>query len=73
MTSFCIFMGLLGSGEQSLLCTRCYSRRGSIQIFAIVRNIALNLYREQGFSNIPKAQRFCLQTLSALVRIFRIK
>jgi len=44
-----------------------------VQLFAVARNMALNLYREQGFSNMAQAQRFCSHTLSTLVRIFRMK
>ena len=29
-----------------------------VQLFAVARNMALNLYREQGFSNMAQAQRF---------------
>jgi predicted transposase YbfD/YdcC len=44
-----------------------------VQLFAVARNMALNLYREQGFSNMAQAQRFCSYTLSTLARIFRMK
>jgi predicted transposase YbfD/YdcC len=42
-----------------------------IQIWAIARNLALNLYRDKGFDNMAQAQRhsgFGLKTLTALFR-----
>ncbi|NEO88520.1 MAG: ISAs1 family transposase [Spirulina sp. SIO3F2] len=34
-----------------------------IQIWAIARNLALNLYRDHGFNNMAQAQRFAAATL----------
>jgi len=37
------------------------------------RNMALNLYREYGFTNIAQAQRRCAQSLDTLIDVFRMK
>lgn len=44
-----------------------------IQIWAIARNLALNLYREHGFTNMAQAQRFAGATLHTLSSLFRMK
>lgn len=41
-----------------------------VQLFALARNFALNLYRECGFTNMAQAQRRCGQTLSTLKVVF---
>jgi predicted transposase YbfD/YdcC len=43
------------------------------QLWAITRNLALNLYRDLGFDNIAQAQRRCGFSLSHLKAIFRMK
>lgn len=43
------------------------------QIWAIARNLALNLYRDLGFSNMAQAQRRCGFSLNQLKAIFRMK
>ncbi len=43
-----------------------------VQIWALARNFALNLYRDNGFQNMAQAQRragFSLNTLKALFRM----
>jgi predicted transposase YbfD/YdcC len=42
-------------------------------IFASARNIALNLYRDQGFNNMAQAQRKAGQGLELLNTLFRMK
>ena len=42
-------------------------------IFAIGRNLALNLYRDHGFKNMAKAQRRAGQGLQLLKILFRMK
>jgi hypothetical protein len=42
-------------------------------IFASARNIALNLYRDQGFNNMAQAQRKAGQGLELLKTLFRMK
>ena len=42
-------------------------------IFASARNLALNLYREHGFSNMAQAQRKAGQGLELLKTLFRMK
>ena len=42
-------------------------------IFASARNIALNLYRDQGFNNVAQAQRKAGQELELLKTLFRMK
>ena len=37
------------------------------------RNMALNLYREYGFTNMAQAQRRCAQSLDMLMDVFRTK
>jgi len=43
------------------------------QVWAIARNLALNLYRELGFENMAQAQRRCGFSLDQLKSIFRMK
>lgn len=43
------------------------------QILAIARNLALNLYREAGFSNMAQAQRMCSFGLEQILTLFRMK
>jgi predicted transposase YbfD/YdcC len=43
------------------------------QLWAITRNLALNLYRDLGFDNMAQAQRRCGFSLSHLKAIFRMK
>ncbi|NMF84361.1 transposase [Nodosilinea sp. P-1105] len=43
------------------------------QIFAVVRNFALNLYRSNAFSNMAQAERLCKFGLDTLKTIFRMK
>ena len=42
-------------------------------LFAIARNLALNLYRNAGFTNMAQAQRFCRFALDTLLPIFKMK
>lgn len=42
-------------------------------IFAIARDLALNLYRTAGFTNMAQAQRLCRFGLDTLSLIFRMK
>ncbi len=44
-----------------------------VQLFVLTRNMALNLYRDNRFTNMAQAQRFCSNTLGTLKRIFRMK
>lgn len=44
-----------------------------IQIWAIARNISLNLYRDFGFENMAQAQRRAGFSLNILKRLFRMK
>lgn len=43
------------------------------QIFAVVRNFALNLYRSNAFNNMAQAERRCKYGLDTLKRVFRMK
>ena len=43
------------------------------QLWAIARNLALNLYRDLGFSNMAQAQRRCGFSLNQLKAVFRMK
>ena len=43
------------------------------QLWAIARNLALNLYRDLGFENMAQAQRRCAFSLNQLKSIFRMK
>lgn len=42
-------------------------------IWSVARNLALNLYREQGYKNMARAQRFARYTLNTLKALFRMK
>lgn len=42
-------------------------------IFAIARNLALNLYREAGETNMAQAQRLAGYGLDVLKKLFRMK
>ena len=42
-------------------------------IFAIARNLALNLYREAGETNMAQAQRLAGYSLDVLKKLFRMK
>jgi predicted transposase YbfD/YdcC len=46
---------------------------GLVQIFAVARNLALNLYRSHDFKNMAQAQRFAYFGLSTLKQLVRIK
>jgi len=43
------------------------------QIWAVARNFALNLYRDEGFDNMAQAQRRCGFSLSTLKQLFRME
>ena len=43
------------------------------QLWAVARNLALNLYRDLGFENMAQAQRRCGFSLGHLKAIFRMK
>ncbi|MFE1748261.1 ISAs1 family transposase [Coleofasciculus sp. H7-2] len=43
------------------------------QLWAVARNLALNLYRDLGFDNMAQAQRRCGFSLNHLKSIFRMK
>ena len=43
------------------------------QIFAVARNFALNIYRDNGFVNMAQAQRCCQFGLNTLKTLFRMK
>lgn len=42
-------------------------------LWAITRNLAINLYRESGFTNMAKAQRHCAYGLKHILALFRMK
>lgn len=42
-------------------------------LWAITRNLAINLYREVGFTNMAKAQRHCGHSLKHILELFRMK
>jgi predicted transposase YbfD/YdcC len=42
-------------------------------LFAIARNLAINLYREEGFTNMAQAQRLCRFGLKHIFEFFRMK
>lgn len=44
-----------------------------IGLFVQARNLALNLYREHGFTNMAQAKRRCEQSLEVLMDVFRMK
>ncbi|MGL5793677.1 MAG: hypothetical protein ACRC06_04595 [Waterburya sp.] len=43
------------------------------QILAIARNLAINLYRDAGFSNMAQARRKCQFDLDHVLSLFRMK
>ncbi len=43
------------------------------QNFAVARNFALNIYRDNAFVNMAQAQRYCQFGLDTLKRVFRMK
>ncbi len=43
------------------------------QLLAIARNLAINLYRDAGFSNMAQAQRKCQFGLKQILSLFRMK
>ncbi len=44
-----------------------------VGLFVQARNLALNLYRESGWTNMAQAQRRCSQSLDLLMDVFRMK
>lgn len=44
-----------------------------IGLFVQARNLALNLYRDHGFTNMAQAKRRCGQSLDMLMDVFRMK
>lgn len=44
-----------------------------VQIWALARNFALNLYRADGFENMAQAQRKCQFGFEHIKRLFRMK
>lgn len=44
-----------------------------VQIYALTRNLALNLYRSNSFKNMAQAQRLCSYGLETLKKVFRMK
>lgn len=49
-------------------------RSGSLpNIWAIARNLSINLYRDAGFSNMAQAQRMCAFGLKHILTLFRMK
>lgn len=44
-----------------------------VQIFALARNLALNLYRSNEFENMAQAERFCKFGLETLKKLFRMQ
>lgn len=44
-----------------------------IQIWAIARNLTLNLYRSNGFENMAQAQRLAGFNLEVIKKLFRMK
>jgi predicted transposase YbfD/YdcC len=50
------------------------TRTGELPILgAITRNLAINLYREAGFTNMARAKRFCGYGLKHILALFRMK
>ncbi len=53
---------------------RSRTRTGFLpSLWAITRNLAINLYREAGFTNMAKAQRHCSYGLEHILTLFRMK
>lgn len=44
-----------------------------VGLFVQARNMALNLYRDYGFTNMAQAKRRCEQSLDILMDVFRMK
>lgn len=44
-----------------------------VGLFVQARNMALNLYREYGWTNMAQAKRCCEQSLDILIAVFRMK
>lgn len=44
-----------------------------VGLFVQARNMALNLYREYGWTNMAQAQRLCSLSLDTLLDVFRMK
>ena len=44
-----------------------------VGLFVQARNMALNLYREDGWTNMAQAKRCCEQSLDILMAVFRMK
>ena len=44
-----------------------------IGLFVQARNLAINLYRTDGWTNMAQAQRRCEQSLDTLMKVFRMK
>ena len=40
---------------------------------ALARNLAINLYRDAGFTNMAQAVRKCQYTLEHILELFRMK
>lgn len=53
---------------------RSRTRTGDLPIlWAITRDLAINLYRKAGFTNMARAKRFCGYGLKHLLALFRMK
>jgi len=53
---------------------RSRTRTGALpSLWAITRNLAINLYRKAGFTNMAQAQRSCRFGLKYLLLLFRMK
>lgn len=44
-----------------------------VGLFVQARNLAINLYREYGWTNMAQAQRLCSRSLELLMDVFRMK
>ncbi len=51
----------------------CFRTTPLVGLFVQARNLALNLYREYGWTNMAQAQRRCSQSLELLMDVFRMK
>lgn len=53
---------------------RSRTRTGVLpSLWAILRDLAINLYREAGFTNMAQAQRLCSYGLKHILALFRMK
>jgi predicted transposase YbfD/YdcC len=53
---------------------RSRTRTGVLpSLWAITRDLAINLYREAGFTNMAQAQRLCSYGLKHILALFRMK